>query len=251
MKKKFFQTGIIFFIFVLTVGLGPAKCAAEGFDHSLFDKLLKKNVSNGFVAYSSLAEETDKIDQYLRQLAVQDPDLLTKDEQIAFYINAYNAFTIKLILNYLDKIKSIRDIDKPWDQKIWNINGRLLSLNDIEHKILREKYDEPRIHFAIVCASIGCPDLQPFAFTGKHLEKQLTEVTRAFFASPKNLQISGRTIKLSRIFKWFAGDFKKGGSSLTEFVRKNADKEIAAKLAAIGERAKVRFLDYDWNLNGR
>lgn len=224
---------------------------SQSFDHSIFDQLLKKYVNNGFVSYSSLLQQRAQLDEYLKLISVQNPELLGRPAQLAFYINAYNAFTITLILNNLGKIKSIRDIGKPWDQKTWNIGGKKYSLNEIEHEILRKRFSEPRIHFAIVCASIGCPDLQPYAFTADKLEEQLAQVTKDFFSSPKHLQISGKTVRVSQIFNWFGDDFKQKGASLLDFIMKNADSNTATSLSEIVKKAEVKFLDYDWNLNGK
>jgi len=227
------------------------KPASGSIDHSLFDSLLQRHVNEGRVSYTGFARDITVLNQYLTQLATTDINSYGREEQLAFYINAYNAFTIKLIVNNIGKIKSIRDINKPWDTKEWKVAGNVLSLNDIEHEILRKKFKEPRIHFAIVCASIGCPDLANRVFAGENIDVALTAATRRFFSSPKHLQVAGNTVKLSKIFEWFGDDFKQGSGSILDFVARYSPTTVAAQLTATGKNVRIKYLDYDWNLNGK
>ena len=188
--------------------------------HFLFDELLKKYVSdNGNVDYEGFKNSREKLLGYISILQNTFPkfDKLkpSKEQKLAYWINTYNALTIDLILqNY--PLKSIKDIDKPWDQRLWKFGNKWLNLNDIEHQILR-KMDEPRIHFAIVCASFSCPKLQNTAFTVSDIETQLTTATKEFLDDSTKNYISQNNLRLSKILKWFAKDFKTNGS-LIEFL---------------------------------
>lgn len=211
------------------------------FSHSTFNLLLKNNVSSdGSVDYGDFKSSKKQLNEYINSLKNNKPkDLWSKEDKLAYWINAYNALTIDLILrNY--PLKSIKDIDKPWDQRLWKFGNKWLNLNDIEHQILR-KMNEPRIHFAIVCASFSCPKLQNKAFTATNLEAQLTEATKQFLADETRNNISENNLKLSKIFKWFAKDFKTDGS-LIDFLNKYTEVEISSK-------AKKSFKDYNWDLN--
>ena len=212
--------------------------------HFLFDELLKKYVSdNGNVDYEGFKNSSEKLLGYISILQNTFPkfDKLkpSKEQKLAYWINAYNALTIDLILqNY--PLKSIKDIDKPWDQRLWKFGNKWLNLNDIEHQILR-KMDEPRIHFAIVCASFSCPKLQNTAFTVSDIETQLTTATKEFLDDSTKNYISQNNLRLSKILKWFAKDFKTNGS-LIDFLNKYTEIEISSK-------AKKSFKDYNWDLN--
>ncbi len=211
------------------------------FDHTSWNTLLQQYVSeNGNVDYKGFKNNRIALNAYLRLLGETVPsDEWSREAQLAYWINAYNAFTVKLIIdNY--PTKSIKDINKPWDYRFIKIGPKWYTLNDIEHKILR-KMDEPRIHFAINCASVSCPKLLNEAFTETELESQLTEVSKGFLQDATRNEISEDQIRISKIFRWFGKDFKKDGS-LIDFLNKYADIEISPK-------AKVSFKDYDWNLN--
>ena len=214
----------------------------EGPLHLLFDELLQKHVSSsGNVDYKSFKSSHQKLFGYISvlQMVYLKLDSLSKEEKLAYWINAYNALTIDLILrNY--PLNSIKDIDKPWDQRLWKFGNKWLNLNDIEHKILR-KMDEPRMHFAIVCASFSCPKLQNTVFTAEQLETQLTEATKEFLADKTRNNISTNNLQLSKIFKWFAKDFKANGT-LIDFLNTYSDIDIASN-------AKKNFKDYNWDLN--
>ncbi len=208
-------------------------------DHSQWTALLKKYVDqDGKVDYKRFLKDKNQLDDYLNILSNQVP---TNDwsvqEQLAYYINLYNAHTVDLILrNY--PLKSIKDIDGPWTTDFIRIGDKELSLGALEHSILR-KMDEPRIHFAINCASASCPKLINEAYAPEKLEEQLEEATQSFMNSDNN-SIAQENLELSRIFKWFKGDFKDG--KLIQFIEPYVDIEIDPK-------AKIRYKDYDWSLN--
>ncbi|MFD0863565.1 DUF547 domain-containing protein [Sungkyunkwania multivorans] len=211
------------------------------FNHVTFDDLLKRHVSEtGNVDYKAFKENRSALNAYLKQLEDNPPsDAWSREATLAFWINAYNAYTIKLIIdNY--PTKSIKDIKAPWDYRFAKIGTKWYTLNDIEHKILR-KMDEPRIHFAINCASVSCPKLLNEAFTAVRLEDQLTEVARGFLADDLRNEISENSVEISKIFRWFGKDFKQEGS-LIDFLNTYSDIQISPK-------AKISYKDYDWSLN--
>jgi hypothetical protein len=226
-------------------------------DHAAFDELLQTYVSDGSVDYRAwqhTQQHQEQLDRYLAALATTNLSGASRAELLAFYINAYNAATIRLILRNLDQIDSIKDIDSPWDTREWTLSGERLSLNDIEHKKLREQLGEPRIHFAIVCASIGCPDLANRAYTAEAIEDELDAATRRFMSSSKHLRTSetkGRAVlSLNPILKWFKDDFTDGGRSpVSDFVLRYADPQTAIFIKKHVERLKIDYLDYDWTLN--
>ena len=209
--------------------------------HQLWDELLKKHVSeDGKVNYYGFKKDKKELNIYIDSLTTQsEVENFNENEKLAFWINAYNALTVDLILkNY--PLKSIKDIKKPWDQRLWKFGDKWFNLNDIEHKILR-KMNEPRIHFAIVCASISCPNLLNEAFIAENLEEQLNKVTKSFLEDKTKNVITQKKLQLSKIFKWFAKDFKVDGS-LIDFLNLYSTLEIS-------DKAKINYLDYDWGLN--
>lgn len=213
----------------------------ETFSHQRWNKLLQKHVSiSGNVDYKNFIEDKTTLAIYIDALThAETIEDWSKEEKLAFWINAYNALTIDLIIkNY--PVKSIKDIKNPWEQRLWQFGDKWYNLEDIEHKILR-KMDEPRIHFAIVCASYSCPKLQNTAFTADNLEQQLTLATQEFLSDTNRNEISKNTLKLSKIFRWFSKDFEQNGS-LIDFLNKYTEVTISAK-------AKISYKDYNWDLN--
>jgi hypothetical protein len=209
--------------------------------HKRWNTILQNHVSeSGNVDYKALKHDKIEFDIYIDYLSDTVPgETWTKNEKLAYWINAYNALTIDLILrNY--PTKSIKDIKNPWDQRLWKFGDNWQNLNDIEHKILR-KMNEPRIHFAIVCASVSCPKLQNKAFMASNLEEQLTNATKEFLIDKSKNELSKDNIKLSKIFKWFKKDFEQNGS-LIDFLNQYTEIPISNK-------AKKSFMDYNWDLN--
>ncbi|WP_026950390.1 DUF547 domain-containing protein [Algoriphagus mannitolivorans] len=221
-------------------------------NHQTWDQLLKANVSaDGKVNYKGFIKDKAKLEQYLKSLSDNAPDRSTwsKNEQMAYWINAYNAFTVKLIVdNY--PTKSIKDlgpklkiplISDVWHYKFFKIGGKESSLDEIEHSILRKEFSEPRIHFAINCASVSCPPLLNEAFVASKLESQLQKVAVSFINDPKRNKISPESAQVSSIFSWFKGDFTKKGS-LVDFLNQYSKVKLKSN-------AKISFMDYNWNLN--
>ena len=214
---------------------------AEAFNHSSFNDLLQNHVSSsGNVNYNGFKANRTSLGNYISDLGDNMPkNAWSKNDKLAYWINAYNAMTIDLILRN-PKVKSIKDIDKPWDQRLWKLGEKWYNLDEIEHQILR-KMDEPRIHFAIVCASVSCPKLQNEAFTASNLDSQLTNATKEFLSDSSRNNLSKSSVKLSKIFKWFAKDFKQN-QSLIDFLNKYSDIDIS-------QNATKSYMNYNWDLN--
>ena len=211
-------------------------------DHSQWVVLLKKHVnSEGLVDYQGFLKDQKELEAYLKMLAANPPsESWTTAELLAYYINTYNAYTVELILqNY--PIKSIKDIPGAWTKGRVPIGDKTLSLGGIENSILR-KMNEPRIHFAINCASLSCPNLLNEAYVPEKIATQLDEVTRKFINSSKN-SLSKKEVKLSHIFKWYRKDFQvQGEKDLIGFINQYTQTKIAPN-------ASIDFLEYDWSLN--
>lgn len=221
--------------------------------HEIWNTLLKKNVStNGKVNYKGFIADSVQLGKYLKLLSDNKPDekAWSANEQKAYWINAYNAFTVKLIVkNY--PVKSIKDVgakmqipfvNTPWDIKFIKIGKDTYDLNNIEHGKLRKKYGDARVHFALVCASKSCPILLNEAYTAEKLDAQLDAQAKVFLSDKARNDISVDKPKLSKIFDWYGMDFKSKGVSVIDFVNKYSPKKINAN-------AKVSYLDYSWDLN--
>ncbi|MBT4905150.1 MAG: DUF547 domain-containing protein [Flavobacteriaceae bacterium] len=209
--------------------------------HASWNVLLQQYVdADGNVDYRSWKKSQTDLDKYIQLLEKTPPaNYWDKNDSLAYFINAYNAVTVKLILdNY--PLKSIRDIKDPWDSKSLNLPNNRLTLNDIEHKVLR-KMDDPRIHFAINCASASCPQLSNEAFRASKVQKQLEEATALFINDTSKNQISEKNIGLSKIFLWFSKDFGSKKERLA-FIQKYSQKPFK-------DNAKIKYQEYDWSLN--
>ena len=210
-------------------------------DHSPFNALLNKYVNSaGNVNYAGLKKDEAKLDAYLKDLSANSPQSdWSRNESMAFWINAYNANTLKLILkNY--PVKSITDLHggKPWDVKWVNIGGKTYSLNNIEHDIIRPRYKDARIHFAVNCAAASCPPLPNKAFTAANLNSLLESRTKSFIRNANYNTIADGEVKVSKIFDWYGEDF----GDLKKYLNKYAATEIATD-------ADIKFKDYNWALN--
>ncbi|MEZ7498126.1 DUF547 domain-containing protein [Flavobacterium sp. Arc3] len=213
----------------------------QSMNHAKWNTLLQKNVSkDGNVNYKGFQKDSKELQAYLNELSSNVPTKSwSKNATLAYWINAYNAFTVKLILdNY--PTKSIKDINDPWGKKFFTLGNKKYSLEEIEHEILR-KMDEPRIHFAINCASFSCPNLLNEAYTAAKLDKQLAAAAKSFINDKTKNTITTNKIEISKIFDWFAGDFKKKGSVI-DFLNQYSTIKISSK-------AKVNYKEYNWSLN--
>jgi hypothetical protein len=247
-------------------GLGATPSFAQSFDHSYtaWDALLRKHVvwlkdnKQSRVNYKAFAQDRASLKTVLDGLSAVSASQFAgfnKNQQMAFLINAYNAFTVELILTAYPKLKSIKDlgslIQSPWKKKFFTLLGEERHLDWIEHEQLRPKYADPRIHAAVNCASIGCPALRDEAFTAVMLESQLEDGMTRFLEDPTRNRIEPGEAKISSIFKWFKVDFEKGHkgiSSVDEMLAKyTLDPSVKAALKA--KTFKISYLDYDWSLN--
>ena len=236
---------------ILFFGLAPVESKAA-VDHSMFADLLKKYVKDGVVDYGGFKAEESKLDAYLNVLGNVDPEILNRHEQFAFYVNAYNAWTIKLILSGYPGVTSIKDFGSlfksPWKKKIAKIDGDLVTLDHIEHDILRPRFKDPRVHFAVNCASKSCPPLLSEPYKGDILDQQLDAVTTAFLNDPQQNRLEENILYVSRIFKWFSEDFN---DNVVGFFLTYASTSFKDELMAKRKHIKVEYLDYDWSLNGK
>lgn len=252
---------------VVALLMMPYIASAFDHDHSVFDSLLKKHVKvlrNGLeskVDYLAFKQENSALKQYLTSLSAvsqKEFDSWTKEQRLSFLINAYNGFTIELILkNY--PVKSIKKIgsmlQSPWKIEFISLLGETVSLDDIEHGLVRKKgvYDEPRIHFALVCASIGCPALHNNAFTGDRLETMLEKGLVSFLSdNTRNRYHHGeKRFEVSKIFKWYGGDFKERYGSVNQLLNRYGKYLVSSEkeLRFAKKADDIEFLDYDWNLN--
>ena len=213
-----------------------------------YNVLLQKHVDKkGNVDYKNLKTEVSKLTEYLSFLAKTTPQKSwSANKTKAFWINAYNAYTLKIILdNY--PTKSIMKIKKKgkdaWNIPFAKVGGKNYTLNHIEHEILRKDFNDPRIHVGVNCASVSCPQLGNFAFTESNIESELERLMKLFINDTSRNIITEKKIQISKIFDWFKGDFIKNGSVI-DYFNKYSDIKI-------NKKAKIRYLEYNWNLNGK
>ena len=213
---------------------------------SIFDSLLQKNVDKtGRVDYQSLKNNETLLDNYLAYIQNNEPTKeWSSNKKKAFWINTYNAYTIKIILNNYP-LKSIRDIKidgkTAWKIPFVKVGQKRYTLDQIEHKILRKKFNDPRIHVGINCASVSCPRLWNFAFTEDNIASSLDNLMKVFINDTTRNKISKNNVALSEIFNWFSKDFIKNGTIISYLNTYAAIK--------ISEKASIKYLTYDWSLN--
>ncbi len=243
-------------LFALSLFLALHCLAVASASESLHDQwaeLLSRHVRDGVVDYQGFKKDEPELDRYLDLLAATDPDVLSQAQRLAYYINAYNSYTVKLILNNFkdgEPVQSIRKIgglfSSPWNISFAVLGGETYSLDNIEHDIIRVEFDEPRIHFAVNCASKSCPILSSEPYRGADLDRQLEESTRNFLEDANHNYLDGDILSVSSIFKWYEEDFNGGVLSFFIAHTSGAFKESLQKKA---DRIRIRFLDYDWSLN--
>ncbi|MFG0263097.1 MAG: DUF547 domain-containing protein, partial [Novipirellula sp. JB048] len=229
-----------------------ATAAGPTMDHAALDALLKKYVDDdGWVDYEGLSGDTAKLDDYLSTIAAAPFDQLGRDEKLALLINAYNASALKLILDHMP-IDSIMDIPESqrWDAVRWNLGGQQWSLNQLEHERIRAKFAEPRVHFALVCAAVGCPPLRNEAYVGDRIEEQLQEQAEYVHDHKTwfTFDPSSNRLALTKLYDWYSSDFEQFADSVSEFAARYSP-ELVQTLQQ-GTAPQLDWLPYDWKLNG-
>ena len=220
-------------------------------NHEIWDALLHRHIKkDGFVDYKGMVRDSAELNRYLALLSAANPNSQnwSRADKMAFWINAYNAFTVKLIVDHYP-VKSIKDIKRGipfvntvWDIKFIKIGGKTYDLNNIEHGILRPDFKDSRVHAAVNCASYSCPALRNEAFVAEKLDAQLADAMQSFIRDPLRNRVTGSKAEISEIFKWFKGDFERDAGSLTAFLNRFAKEKIT-------DQTPLSHIDYDWRLN--
>jgi hypothetical protein len=253
MNRKF----MVFLVSIFMVAGMVPEAFAGTFDHSYFDQALKAYVDDkGLIDYNGIAQKS-RFHKYMQLLKTAKVERLSKDGQLAFWVNAYNAVTIDKVIKWKPK-KSVRETFVPgvwtstkfYTTREHTVAGKVMSPDDIEHEILRKRFNDPRIHFVIVCASSGCPPQPRFAYTEENVQAMLDEETRNYLNSQRGLRIdiAANTLYFSKIFDWFADDFIKHSGSITEFIKPFVKAEV---LSILELNPKISYLDYSWALNAK
>jgi hypothetical protein len=225
------------------------------FDHAAFHAVLQRWVDeDGWVDYGGLAGEPQALGSYITSLATAPFAEMGRDSKLALLINAYNAFTLQLILDYWSdgSLSSIRDIPGPqrWDDKRWTVGGRLYSLNELEHGEIRLNFQEPRIHFALVCAAWSCPPLRNEAYLAHRLEAQLEDQSALVHSHDRWFRFDRDkgVVELTRLYDWYGHDFEQEAGSILDYVARYSP-ELKEILAAGGSLPHIRWMEYNWHLN--
>jgi hypothetical protein len=255
----------------LTLSLGKPRAANVDHTYRDYAKVLRDYVHVPRVDYTALQRGRAALDAVVAAFAEPSADqerAWTRDERLAYWINAYNLFTLRAIVDHypirssvftLQPRNSIRQIDGVWTKLVWHAAGRPLTLDDIEHRILRPEFKEPRVHFAINCASVGCPPLAADPYLPASLEAQLDEAAHRYLAGERGLRVDGDTLRVTRILEWYGEDFVARFAPGAEGKADRIERAIRAVVVRYGPRTaadlarkpatKIRFLDYDWSLN--
>jgi len=256
MKNSLNLTLLVMLSLALTATTAPAGTPAQASPeqaaplHATFDRLLDTYVRDGAVDYKAWSgSDVDKaaLGDYVEQLTELDPEQWPAHDALAYWINLYNAATLRLVLgNY--PLASIKDLGgflktSPWERKVVIVGGRELTLNEIENKIIRPTFADPRIHFALNCASMGCPPLAAEAYIPARLGEQLDTACRTALNRDQWVRVDGETIMLTKIFDWYGDDFRANGGTVLGFVRRYHDGSLPK-----GD-PKIQFMSYDWSLN--
>lgn len=247
--------------------------AAERFDHDYRDyaAVLREFVHPPQVDYGSLKDSRGGLDQVVTSFAAQAAEAersWPREQRMAFWINAYNALTLRVIVDHypirsgwftLAPRNSIRQIDGVWTTVTWLVAGRRVTLDDIEHRILRPQFEDARVHFAVNCASISCPPLAGAPYLAATLDAQLDEAARAYLSSREGLRVKGDTFLVSSLFKWYGDDFIADYASLITGSRSARERAILGAIVRFGPSSaaararsgppRIEYLDYDWSLN--
>jgi hypothetical protein len=268
MKRR--RLGMAGLLLAVALVAGPG---ADGFDHEYlsYAKLLNEHVHVVVVDYAALKEHRAALSTVMADFAEATPDQergWPRDERLAFWINAYNLFTLRAIVDHypirsplltLQPRNSIRQIDGVWTNLTWQAAGRTLTLDEIEHKILRPEFKEPRVHFAINCASVGCPPLSAEPYRPATMNEQLDAAARRYLARDQGLQIHGDTLRVSRILEWYGEDFVTAFAPEAAGKPDRLERVARAVVVRFGPAAaadlarkpstRIKYLEYDWSLN--
>ena len=260
-------------IAIVSVALFAGTPHAASFDHDYgqYAKVLHDYVHGARVDYTALRSGRAALDEVVTAFAAPTADEergWSRDQRLAYWINAYNAFTLRAIVDHypirssaftLQPRNSIRQIEGVWTKLTWHAAGRTLTLDDIEHRILRPEFKEPRVHFAVNCASVGCPPLAAGPYGPASLDAQLDEAARRYLASERGLTIDGNTLRVTRILEWYGEDFVARFAPEAAGASDRIERAIRGVVVRFGPPAAVdlarkpattiRFLDYDWSLN--
>jgi hypothetical protein len=214
-----------------------------------YDALLREHVDEqGLVDYAALGQAPQRLDRYIEALRHADPAAMSDYDRLATLINAYNAFTLRLMLDY-PNVASIMEIpeDRRWTHRRWDLGRQKVSLDHLEHGIIRVDFDEPRIHWAVVCAAISCPPLRPEAYVGERLDAQLAEQAETVHTSPKWLRYRAdrNRLQLTPLYDWYGSDFGESEAAIVANVA-----PYVPQLQA-GDRPAIEWLPYDWSLNAQ
>lgn len=234
------------------IPLNPTSQSGRTLGHAAWDDLLKKYVDDqGMVNYKGFRQDSAALNSYLKTLSDNLPaEGSPSDEKLAYWLNAYNAFTVQRIIRAYP-VKSIKDlggdkifVNTVWDQEFIPLGGKRYTLNDIEHRIIRKQFDDNRIHYALVCAAMSCPRLRQEAYVGARVQAQLADQGRDFINNPKKNDLTPAAAPtLSAIYSFYPKDFEKNGStSIQNAVNRYAEQKIAPD-------AKISYKEYDWSLN--
>ena len=232
----------------------PTDADGLSVDHSAFNELLQKHVdADGWVDYAGFKADSEALDNYITSLAEAPINELGRNHRLATLINAYNAFTIRLILDH-QPLNSINDIskEKRWDAKRWKLGSNTYSLTQIEHERIRPHFKEPRIHFAVVCAAVGCPPLRSEAYAADRLDQQLQEQAQYVHDHKTWFQFTDgeeAIVKLTKLYQWYSGDFTQAADTELKYAAQYS-KELKSYLDDEENSApKQEWLKYDWSLN--
>lgn len=231
----------------------------ESIDHTPWDNLLSRHVRTSdqgvnLVDYHGFSTgDRTMLADYITILSGVPISQFNRDQQLAYWVNLYNALTVRVVLDHYP-VESIRDIDispglfatGPWDKKLISIEGENLTLNDIEHRIMRPIWRDPRIHYVVSCASIGCPNLRDRAYSGTEIDTALDRAATAYVNDPRGVSVVDGKVSVSKIYDWFIEDFGGSEGMVLRHLQRYAAPELAARLEAIGKLSDVH---YDWSIN--
>lgn len=242
---------VILFFFVSVFGFLIIPKTVFAVDN--WAKLLRDHVVQGKVDYQGMLRDSSLLDEYLITLEKTDLKAISNQEKLALFINGYNACTVRLILDHSTKgavVGSIKDIgswfSSPWDIRFCSIGGTKYTLNEIEHDVIRAQFTEPRVHFALNCASKSCPPLASVPYQGATLDAQLEKQAIDFVNNPRSNFVQDSTLHLSKIFDWYKKDFPGG---VYNFVKKYASGALLQQLSTSPDTLPIRYNEYDWSLN--